>query len=681
MLTRTRWGALASSSTLAIALLLSLVTVPAVHAAPASDSTLSSLTVSAGNLDPAFDPAVTTYSVSVPFATTTFSFTPTSSDPDATLSTWNGDVNAAGASGSATAATLRLGPNLLMVTVTGEDGLASTPYTITVTREAPPAPTSDPRLSALAVSGGSLSPSFSAAVTDYTLDVPYATTSITVAAISAEPGVTITHLGRGTTGATQSLFVGGNLIQIRVTAADSTTRDYMLFVTRAQLPPTDVDLAALEISVGTLTPAFDPAVTSYTATVPYAVRTMSIGATANDTGNTVTVNNTPLAAGATTPVSILYPGGSSFSVRVTAPNSVEKSYDIQITRAAPSSNADLTGLALSTGTLSPSFANATAAYTATVPYLTTSVTVTGAVADATAILRVNGVDVASGAASASIPLPVGSTPIVVAATAEDGVSATTRTITVTREAPVLDLADFSVDGQSIAPAFDASVTAYTLEVPYLTSSIDVIADAVESAWDVTIDGVSTGAETIALPVGDTTVTVTVTALHGESKTYTLVVTRRAAPPAEASIDLGFRAGDVAGGSQFRVTGENLLPGSTGTVTMFSTPILLGSGTVLGDATLTLDLRLPASVTPGAHRLVFDATALNGTATSATVWFTVLRDGTIGAVSLTGPVAYTEAALASTGVEALAPLVSLAALLAAAGALLIRGDRRARRVGA
>jgi hypothetical protein len=67
--------------------------------------------------------------------------------------------------------------------------------------------------------------------------------------------------------------------------------------------------------------------------------------------------------------------------------------------------------------------------------------------------------------------------------------------------------------------------------------------------------------------------------------------------------------------------------------------------------------------------------------SATIWFTVLRDGTIGAVSLAGPVAYAEAALATTGVDAASDATSALLLVLLGGGLLALGRtarRRARR---
>jgi len=99
-------------------------------------------------------------------------------------------------------------------------------------------------------------------------------------------------------------------------------------------------------------------------------------------------------------------------------------------------NATLSGLALSQGTLSPAFATGVRAYTATVAYNVGSITVTPTLADADATVTVNGIPVNSGSASGAIGLRPGPNLITVVVTAEDPAIRTTTTITVTRPARV-----------------------------------------------------------------------------------------------------------------------------------------------------------------------------------------------------------------------------------------------------
>ncbi|MBS1337508.1 MAG: hypothetical protein HP031_07825 [Oscillospiraceae bacterium] len=82
------------------------------------NNALSTLTVSAGTLTPAFDPAVTEYTLSLPQGTEKLTLTATPSDSNATV---QGDGEL----------TLQEGENTLPLVVTAEDGSAKT-YTITV---------------------------------------------------------------------------------------------------------------------------------------------------------------------------------------------------------------------------------------------------------------------------------------------------------------------------------------------------------------------------------------------------------------------------------------------------------------------------------------------------------------------------------------------------------------------
>lgn len=99
-----------------------------------------------------------------------------------------------------------------------------------------------------------------------------------------------------------------------------------------------------------------------------------------------------------------------------------------------SSNNNLSALSLSVGTLSPVFDAGTLNYSASVGNAVYDVIVTPTVADSTAVVTVNGVEVASGNASNPISLTVGFNTINVVVTAED-TSTKQYTINVTREYP------------------------------------------------------------------------------------------------------------------------------------------------------------------------------------------------------------------------------------------------------
>lgn len=94
----------------------------------------------------------------------------------------------------------------------------------------------------------------------------------------------------------------------------------------------------------------------------------------------------------------------------------------------PSTNANLSALAMSAGTLSPSFASSTIGYTVNLPGGTTSMTVTPTSANAFATIKVNSSTVTSGNASGSITLSNGANPITIEVTAEDPIATKTYTV-------------------------------------------------------------------------------------------------------------------------------------------------------------------------------------------------------------------------------------------------------------
>jgi hypothetical protein len=107
--------------------------------------------------------------------------------------------------------------------------------------------------------------------------------------------------------------------------------------------------------------------------------------------------------------------------------------DIRLTgTAAASSNANLSNLILSNGTLTPVFTQATISYTASVANAVNAITVTPTAADAGATITVNGNAVTSGSPSGAIALNVGSNIITTIVTAADLTTTKTYTVDVTR---------------------------------------------------------------------------------------------------------------------------------------------------------------------------------------------------------------------------------------------------------
>ena len=130
------------------------------------------------------------------------------------------------------------------ITISHDDFEYGTTYTVTIpagatnrntidvvwsfTTEAALVLSSDATLSALTVSEGTLTPTFSASVTDYTVTVANSISSITINATANDGNATLS----GNTG-TQNLNIGENEFNILVTAEDQTTTEtYKIIVTR-----------------------------------------------------------------------------------------------------------------------------------------------------------------------------------------------------------------------------------------------------------------------------------------------------------------------------------------------------------------------------------------------------------------------------------------------------------------
>ena len=377
---------------------------------------------------------------------------------------------------------------------------------------------------------------------------------------------------------------------------------------------TNANLSALTISSGTLSPSFASGTTAYTASVSNGTTSVTVTPTVSDANATIQarVNGGSYASvtsGSASSSLSLNVGSNTIDVTVTAQDgSTTKTYTITVTRAA-STNADLSALTISSGTLSPSFVSGTTAYTASVSNGTTSVTVTPTKSDANAAIqvRVNGgsyASVTSGSASSSLSLNVGSNTIDITVTAEDGSTTKTYTITVTRAGSSnADLSALSSTAGSFAETFASSTTAYTVSVSNGTTSVTVTptkSDA-NATIQVRVNGGSYASVTsgsasgsLSLNVGSNTIDVTVTAQDGTTtKTYTITVTRAASSNANLSA-LSPSSGTLSPSFASGTTSY------TASVSNATTSITVTA--TVADATATLQVRVNggsyASVTSG-----------------------------------------------------------------------------------
>jgi len=138
---------------------------------------------------------------------------------------------------------------------------------------------------------------------------------------------------------------------------------------------------------------------------------------------TFTVRFTPTSIGAKTAV-----------ISIINNDADEGIFNLALTGTGTSTDATLSNLALSNGTLAPAFASGVFSYTATVPNSTTTITLTPTLGESNAVVTVSGMAVASGNASDSIALSVGLNTLSTVVTAQDGITTKTYTVHVTRAA-------------------------------------------------------------------------------------------------------------------------------------------------------------------------------------------------------------------------------------------------------
>jgi len=389
-------------------------------------------------------------------------------------------------------------------------------------------------LSNLTLSDCTLSPVFATGTTSYTAGAGNATTSITVTPTTADPTATVTVNGvavtSGTTSAAIPLVVGSNPITTVVTAQDGTTTEtYTVTVTRA--PSVVATLSSLKTSKGTFSPAFSSTKTSYAGSVVNGVTSITITPTASDPTATIKVNGAVVASGSASQTLPLVVGANSFNTKVTAQDGTTIIiYTLVITRG-PSANDYLSNLKPSAGSLSPTFSASRLAYTEDVVNGAATITITPFTAVPTSTVKVNGITVASGTASAPIALNAGLNAITTVVTAQDGATTRTYTLTVTRAPSAnANLSAFKISKGTLTPAFATGTTTYTANVVNGVTLLTVTPTASDVTAAITVNGnaVPSGSASgaIVLAVGSNTITALVTAQDGTTtKTYTLTVTR------------------------------------------------------------------------------------------------------------------------------------------------------------
>ncbi|MDL2312947.1 cadherin-like beta sandwich domain-containing protein, partial [Bacteroidales bacterium OttesenSCG-928-B11] len=457
-----------------------------VYRVPSTDATLSDLTVSEGTLTPAFDPEISDYTVTVGNDITGLDIGAIANQTNATIT------------GTGPKTNLYLGANSFAITVTAENGITRKVYNVVVIREA----SDDALLSSLSVAETNIYPTFNPIRLNYSVGFLSDVSQINVSATTNNENA---HILSGI--GIRDLAMGDNPIDIIVLAEDEETE--IFYYLSAYRQSNDTTLSELEVSEGTLIPAFDPTILDYTVSIPYEITEIAISITTNN------INAGYSGDGLKTNLII---GENPFVITVWAEDDrFSQDYNVVVTREAyvASTDASLSELTVSEGTLTPEFDPATLNYTVTVPNEITELTI-GATAN----------DDKASVAGAGLKdnLLVGANPFAITVTAEDGATELVYNVVVTREASTdATLSDLTVSEGTLTPAFVSTTLDYTVTVDNSITQLTIGSTATHVNATVSGAGLKDN-----LLVGANPFAITVTAEDGATTlVYNVVVTRQA----------------------------------------------------------------------------------------------------------------------------------------------------------
>ena len=234
-----------------------------------------------------------------------------------------------------------------------------------------------PTLSALGLTGVTISPSFAAATTTYTAMVAADVSQVTLSATASDTGASLliapADADPNTAGwqiALAEANPGGEpattSIAVVVWSADRTKLNgYTIAVSRAAPPSDDASLSTLAVDGATLSPAFAPGVTSYGTTAASGATEVTVSAMANHSSATVVINPADADANTAGHQVTLDSGDTDITVTVTAADGLTtRDYALTVRREASPQDATLSVLSLSGIEFTTPFASDTYLYEA-----------------------------------------------------------------------------------------------------------------------------------------------------------------------------------------------------------------------------------------------------------------------------------------------------------------------------
>ena len=231
-------------------------------------------------------------------------------------------------------------------------------------------------------------PAFDSRTFEYKATAAEGITSVTVTALPTDHGalLAVNNVAAGPGQPSSSIELSKSQptsIAVVVTASDrKTTKTYTVMYSMWHAPPgpPDVELKALTLSKGTLSPKFSPTTYTYNASEAQGTAEISVTATPKVASCLVSVNGLQQAAGApTAPIPL---SGSSTAITVVVTSAdvrANQTYLVvaQVKGGDEKTDASLKSLTPSVSTFQPQFSPTTLAYGMNLPRSTMSITLTG----------------------------------------------------------------------------------------------------------------------------------------------------------------------------------------------------------------------------------------------------------------------------------------------------------------
>jgi hypothetical protein len=280
----------------------------------------------------------------------------------------------------------------------------------------------------------------------------------------------------------------------------------------------DCTLTALD-STQPLSPTFSSSALAYAVALPASVGSVTLTPTAA-AGATFTMNGENVLF---KEYAVDFGGTVTALIAVTAEDlTTTQTYTVTITRDMPDASR-LLALGAGAGVLAPAFDPLVNRYTLTLPENTASVTFTPVKAISASKLYING----RLRASASVSVANGHSRIVYLRVVTAAGVQNVYTVKVVRDKSAnADLKRLFINVKGLTPAFDPSVTSYTLIVPEKRNSIAIMAKAAGPYAKVTINGKRGAARIVKINNSSANVvTIVVTAQAGNTKTYSIVLSQ------------------------------------------------------------------------------------------------------------------------------------------------------------